>query len=294
MIRVTERSRIASMTLAQNRAASRFDKAARVASSGERVTKPSDDPAAYGTKIRRDYALAMLEERHTIATRSLGELDVVQNSLAACVDIMSRASESAVAGANSTVDTKSRIHLAEDVKTMREELIALANTKYGNRYVFAGTKTDTIPFDQATGSFLGNDQQVRVPVMEGVTPVANVSGAKAFTSVGGRDIFDDLSELEAALRADDEDRIRATLGHLTTGHDQLVKSQVEAGFASERFSNAIDILTSTKSAVAEQLTIEIVGDPSSQLTELSLARTAYERSVAVTKQILSIGTTTSL
>jgi flagellar hook-associated protein 3 FlgL len=290
-MRVTERSRIDAMNLAQGRASARLDKAARVASNGQRVTKPSDDPAAYGAMVRRDYALATLEEHAKIASRAQGELDVVQNVLSTAVDIMARAQETAVNGLNDTTGESGRKLLAEDVRTMRDELLSIANTRYGDKYLFGGSKTDTMPFDQVNGAFYGNDQIVRVPVLAGVTPPSNVSGAKAFTSVGGRDIFADLAALAQALDANDEDAIRTASKPLTDGHAQLVRSQVDAGFSSERFRDAADVLTSTKAAITEQLSKEIEGDPATQLTELTLARTAYERSIAVTKELLAITTT---
>ena len=290
-MRVTERSRLGALTLAQNRASERLDRASRVASSGQRVVKPSDDPAAYGALVRRNHALAMLDEHSKIATRARGELVVVESSLSAGVDIISRAMEAAIAGANSTSDSRSRQFLAEDVRTMREELLALANTRYADKYVFGGTKTDAAPFDTTTGAFLGNDQVVRVPVMEGVTPPSNISGATAFTVAGGRDIFADLEALATALATNDEAGISGALAPLTLNHAQLVRSQVEASFGAERFAQGLDVLMSTKAAITEQLSKEIEGDPSTQITELSLARTAYERSIAVTKQILSISST---
>lgn len=292
-MRVTERSRIGAMLLSQNRASARLDKAARVASANQRVTKPSDDPAAYGAMVRRDHTLAMLEEHSKNATRAQNELDVVQNALSTGVDLITSVQESAVTGSNATSDANSRKLLAEDVRTMREELLSIANTRYGNKYLFGGTRTDAIPFDPATGAFNGNDQIVRVPVLDGVTPASNVSGARAFTTAGGRDIFADLDALAKALENNDVDGIRASLDPLKDAHAQLVRSQVEAGFGAERFRNALDVLTSTKAAVAERLSTEIDGDPAVQLTELTLARSDYERSIAVTKQLLSISVTTT-
>ncbi len=287
-IRVTERSRIDAIMTAQNRAATRLDRAARVASSGMRVQKPSDDPAAYASKIRRDHTLAMLEEHSKNATRAANELQVVQSSLDAAIDIMSRAQAAAVNGANATTDGNARKLLAEDVRTMRSELMSIANTRYGDRYLFGGTRTDTMPFDPATGAFAGNDQVIRVPVLDGVAPPANVSGAKTFTTAGGRDLFADLDALAKALDANDETAIRAALGALPDGHAQLVKAQVEAGFGAERFQSALDVLMTTKTAVVEGLASDIEGDPAAHLTELTLARTAYEQTIGVTKELLSI------
>lgn len=290
-MRVTERTRVGMMTLAQTRASERLDKAARIASNGQRVSKPSDDPAAYGSMIRKNYAIALLDQHSQIATRAEGELDVAEHALSQGIDILSRAREAAIAGANTTADAHARRLLGDEVRMLREQLIGIANTRYENKYVFGGTKTDTPPFDPVTAAFTGNDQIVRIPVLEGVAPPGNVSGARAFTAAGGRDILAELDGLAQALYANDAAGVTARIDALKEGHEQIVRSQVEAGFAAERFRTAGDIIASTRTAIAEQLNHEIEGDPVAQLTELTLARTAYERSVAVTKQLLQIGST---
>lgn len=288
-MRVTERSRLDSLSLANSRNAERLDKATRIATSNQRVSKPSDDPAAYGAMIRRNYDMAMLDTHSDQASRTQGELEVANNALSAGVDIMERAQEAAVEGANATSDPNARKLLAADVRAMRTELMSIGNTKYGNRYIFAGTKSDTIPFDDK-GAFQGNDQSIDVPVMDGVQLKGNVSGAKAFTTAGGRDVFGDLQELADALDANDQDRIQKTLGNLTAGHDQIVRTQVDAGYSAKRFSDAVDVLGNTKAVVATRESNDINGDIASQITDLQMAKTAYERSMAVTKQILSLQT----
>lgn len=288
-MRVTERSRIETLSLANSQNAARLDKAARIAASNQRVSKPSDDPASYGAMVRRDYDLAMLQTRSETASRTQGELEIANNALSAGVDLMERAQEAAIEGANATSDANARKLLAADVRAMRTELMSIGNTKYGNRYIFGGTKSDTIPFD-ANGAFKGNDQQINVPVMDGVQLPGNVSGAKAFTAAGGRDIFADLQELADALEANDQERISNTLKSLTEGHDQLVRTQVEAGYGARRFADAVDVLANTKAVVAERESQDINGDIASQITDLQMAQSAYERSLAVTKQLLSIQT----
>jgi flagellar hook-associated protein 3 FlgL len=288
-MRVTERSRIESLGLANSRNAERLDKAAKIAASNQRVSKPSDDPAAYGAMVRRNYDVAMLDTHAQTAQRTQGELEIANNALSAGVDVMERAQEAAVQGANATSDANSRKILAQDVRAMRSELMSIGNTKYGNRYIFAGTKADTIPFDEK-GDFKGNDQQINVPVMDGVHLQGNVSGAKAFTAAGGRDVFGDLQELADALDSNDQDRISKSIDLLTKGHDQIVRTQVEAGYGARRFADAIDVLGNTKAVVAERESNDINGDMAAQITDMQMAKNAYERSMAVTKQILSIQT----
>jgi len=291
-MRVTERSKLTMLVQGQARAAARLQLASRVAAEGVRVTKPSDDPTAFASKIRRDQTLVLLERRSQLAGNAVGELEVAQNSLSAAVDILAQAREAAMNGANDTADPKSRALLGESVGALRGALLNIANTRYGSKYIFGGTKTDVAPFDSTTGVFNGNDDVNRIPVMDGVAPPGNVSGARAFTAVGGRDIFQDLTDLQTALTNNDPTGIIASLSRIDDSSSQIVRSQVEAGFAGERFKSAVDVMSSTKLLIVEGLTKEITGDPVEQLTELSAARQAYERSVGVTRELLSIAAST--
>jgi flagellar hook-associated protein 3 FlgL len=286
-MRVTERSQMQMMLNAQSRAETRLDSASRVAGLAARVTKPSDDPTAYGTLIRKNFAIELLEQHTDIATQAQGELDIAQNALSKGVDLLTRAREIAVTGANNTADAPARKLMGDEILMIRGQLLAAANTRHANKFLFGGTKTDVAPFG-TDGVFVGNDQIVTVPIMEGVSAPITISGAKAFTAVGGRDIFTDLTNLATALQNNDVTNISGALKPLEDGTHQIVRAQVDAGFGTERFKTAVDILAATKEAIAGQMEREITGDSAAQLTELTLARTAYERSLAVTKELLSV------
>lgn len=287
MIRLTERTKIGMIVDAQNTASRRLEKASRVAASGSNVTKPSDDPTAYSKLVRRQDTLGLMERRQQIADRASGELDVAENALSSAVDLMQSAREVAVAGSSDTADAKSRKVLAQEVEAIRKGMLNLANTRYATRFVFGGTRTDTAPFNDA-GAFAGNDEVSRIPVGEGITLKSNISGAQAFTSAGGRDIFADLSALQTALENNDSNAIASSLDILDQGNNQILKIQVDAGFASQRFKASSELLTESKTSVVTEISREIQGDQIQQLTELSLARTAYEKSIEITRQILSM------
>jgi flagellar hook-associated protein 3 FlgL len=286
-MRVTEKMRLAGTSTAQGRIGARLDKASRIASRGARVESPSDDPVAFAARVRADHQLALIETRSALATKVSGELDVAEGALSTGVDLLSQARAAAVQGANDTLDPSARKLLGQQVNALRDEMIGLANTRYGTKYLFAGTKTDTAPFD-TTGAFVGNDVVTRVALMDGVSPPANVSGARTFTAVGGRDVLADLKTLADALNTNDVVGIRASLDLIDASHTQLVRGETEAGLASERFRSAIDVMASTKIVVATARASEVEGNPMDQLTELSQAKAAYERGVEVTRQLLSL------
>ncbi|CAN5925182.1 flagellar hook-associated protein FlgL [soil metagenome] len=290
-MRVSENMRLANTSSAQSRLAERLDKASRVASRGSRVAAPSDDPVAYGTKVRGDNTLALIERRSQLATKVSGELDVAEGALSTATDLLSQARATAVEGANDTLDANARKLLGTQVKALREEMLGLGNTRYGTKYIFGGTQTDTAPFD-ASGNFVGNDITTRVPLMDGVEPPANVSGARAFTAAGGQDVLAALQTLSDALDANDPTTVRAAIGLIDSSHTQLVQGQTEAGLSNERFKSAVDVMANTKVVVSGVIASQVEGDPMQHLTELTLAKSAYEQGVAVTRQLLSLSSLT--
>ena len=286
-MRVSEKMRLAGTQGAQSRLATRLEKASRVAARGERVAMPSDDPVAFAAKVRIDHTLSLIDKRSELALRVSGELSVAEGALSTGVDLLAVARECAVAGSNDTLDAGARKLLAQQVNAVRDEMLGIANTRYGTKYLFAGTKTGTPPFDPS-GAFVANDVIMHVPLLDGVAPPTNVSGARAFTSAGGRDILADLKALADALDTNDVASVHASIDIVDATHTQLVRSQTEAGLAAERFRSAIDVMTATKTVVTQARASEVEGDPMVHLTELSLARSAYERGVEVTRQLLTL------
>lgn len=286
-MRVSEKMRIAGAASATTKLATRLENASRVAARGERVTVPSDDPVAYAFRVRSDHALALNERCSELATKVSGELEVADGALSVGVELLTRARETAVGAATDTLDARARSLMGQEVNALRAQMLDVANTRYGTKYLFAGTRTDAPPFDPAA-AFVGNDVVTRIALMDGVTPPANVSGARAFTAAGGRDVFADLETLANALAADDIPTIRASIDAIDLCHNQLVRAQTEAGLAAERFRSAVDVMATTKIVVAKARSEEVEGDAMVHLTELSVAKTAYERGVGVTRELLSI------
>ncbi|HSO36563.1 MAG TPA: flagellin, partial [Labilithrix sp.] len=113
-----------------------------------------------------------------------------------------------------------------------------------------------------------------------------------FTAAGGQDVLAALQSLADALDANDPTTVRAAIGLIDSSHTQLVQGQTEAGLANERFKSAVDVMSNTKIVVSGVIASQVEGDPMQHLTELTLAKSAYEQGVAVTRQLLSLSSLT--
>lgn len=284
-MRITENMTLAAARRGQAQATRRMADASRVAASGQRVSAPSEDAVAWSTAVGHEARIQRMEARLRTSDRVTSDLDLAESTLASAGDLMARARELAVQGANGSLDARARADLGREVTDLRSAMISLADTRGASGYIFGGTRTDAAPFD-ALGAFSGNDVETRAEVADGVTARSNASGARAFTAAGGRDILADLQTLANALTTDDVLTVRTSITAMDAGHAQLLSARVETGLGAERFRSAADVtnnaLTNARSAKAS----EVEADLPSALTDLTATHAAYERGVAVTRDIL--------
>lgn len=287
-MRVTDNARLLAALRSNALTTGRLTTASRRASAGARVTNPSDDPVAYTTSVRRGSTIANIASRSRTARAAADELAVAEGALDSATELLAQATSFAVQGANGTLSPSDRNALALQVAGVREQLLDLANTRGASGFVFAGSRTDTAPFD-AAGTFTGNDTVMRVPVSDGVAPRMNVSGAKAFTTAGGSDVFADLAALTTALSTNDLVGIRAAIGTVQKGYDQVVSVQVDAGLSIERLHSVADVIDTASLAIGQARARDVGADDLAGLaTELSAAGTSYSQSLTVTRMLLSL------
>lgn len=284
-MRITENMTLSAARRGQAQATKRMNDATRVAASGQRVNAPSEDAVAWSSAVGHDARIQRMEGRLRTSDRVTADLDLAESSLASAGDLMEQARALAVQGANGSLDARARADLGRQVTDIRSAMIALADTHGAGGYIFGGTRTDAAPFD-AFGTFSGNDVETRVEVADGVTARSNASGARAFTAAGGRDVFADLQTLANALTTDDVLTVRSSITSIDAGHTQLVAARVETGLGSERFRSAAEVTNNALINARSARASEVEADLPSALTDLTTTRAAYERGVAVTREIL--------
>lgn len=271
----------------QSRSSQKLNDATQVASTGERVNAPSDDPVAWSAAISHDARIKRMERRTQTGERAAGDFDLAENALASAGDVMSQVQSIAVQAANGPLTAAQRAALGLQVSGLRNQILGLANTRGASGFLFGGTRTDIEPFDP-TGAFLGNDVATNIEISDGVSARSNASGARAFTAAGGRDIFTDLQTLATALAADDLPTIRASIGNIAAGHLQLVNGRVETGLRGEQIRSAAEVTSNALLATRIARGNETGVDLPTALSTLENARSSYERSVAVTREILQV------
>lgn len=189
-------------------------------STGKRVNRASDDPVAASQAVVLSQAQAQNAQFATARTFATQRVSTEESTLKQVTTAIQSAQEKIVYAANGTLSDDDRASLATDLQGIRDQLLNLANSTDGNgRYIFAGYKTDTPPFDD-TGKYVGGDINVEQQVDSSRSMVIGHTGDLIFDSVtsnakpdADKNIFTALDTAIAALNtpvADADDTVKDT------------------------------------------------------------------------------------
>jgi len=150
-------------------------------SSGKRVNRPSDDPAAMTRIVGYKATLMTLSEYTRSIDTAKSYLNSIDSSFVNLGDMLTRAHELAINGASGTVDSASKKMIAKEVAGLVESVRGIANTKVGDRYLFSGYTSNQIPIDQNTGEFVGDSNVFELDISHHVKVAVNIPGGSIFS-----------------------------------------------------------------------------------------------------------------
>lgn len=143
-----------------NNTQSKFNKLSQQISSGKRVTSVTDDAVAAKGIIKANSQLADIETYLANLKQADNELTQTDKTLGAINDKLQEAYDLAMTVANGTTGEDQMNAYRQQLDSIIDSVTRLANTQYGDKYLFAGTNTTTEPYqlDNTNGLvYAGND-----------------------------------------------------------------------------------------------------------------------------------------
>jgi flagellar hook-associated protein 3 len=145
--------------------------------SGKKVNRPSDDPAAMTRILSNNKNISVIDQFKT----SINTANVYTNSLGSALsdlnDVLNQVTQLAVQGGDASLNSGDRVYIAQQVAAMLQQTIGIGNTKVGNSYIFAGNNSSTAPINPSTGEFTGNSSSVSIDINMGVSVKINMPAA---------------------------------------------------------------------------------------------------------------------
>jgi len=166
------------------------------------ITKPSDDPigSAKILQTRTDIAGLDQYERNVLEVKSFVEFS--EQSLSEASELVIRAKELAIQQANdASAGPETRKMVATEIAHIRDQMVNIANRRFGDRYLFGGYKTLKAPFD-LRGNYYGDDAEIEVPIDKNSKMIMNIPGSAVFLGKRINDPIESTREVSESLKED--------------------------------------------------------------------------------------------
>ncbi|AEI10968.1 MULTISPECIES: flagellar hook-associated protein FlgL [Cellulomonas] len=168
-------------------------------SSGKKVNVPSDDPSATSDVLRLRGEQRADTQYQRNAADAGSWLQTVDTAISSSLAALRQARDLTVRGGNGALGQTSLDALADEVDTLRTQLLSQANTTYVGRSVFAGTSDAPAAFDSAY-AWSGTGSSVERRVSSTTTVRVDGDGAAVY-GTGAGSVFALLDTISASLRA---------------------------------------------------------------------------------------------
>lgn len=255
----------------------------RLASQKE-VRRPSDDPVRVVTSLALRNNLGKVGQYQKNISDAQSWLEITEGALGNAIDVLQRARELAVNGSTDTVPQESRLALAQEVRQLKEQLIQIANTTHGSRYIFGGTRTSEPPYD---GGWKGNDGKIEFLISPEVTIQINLPGGDLFgdENSGAIGVLEKMADfLEDDTKSGTD--ISSVIGELDEIIDNFIAKRGEIGAKTNRMETSLDRLGETEISVIELLSKAEDADIARAIIDLKAQENAYRVTLAAGARIV--------
>lgn len=262
-------------------------------STGKKILKPSDDPAAaqqLAELDQKDADAAVYGSNMTLASSLLDQADGVLTQINTQ---LTRATELATQAANGTQTDASRKTIATELNSIVDSLVSLANTRnVRGQPLFGSASGGKAVTDNGDGTFTfpPEVQVSEVPIADGQSVQATESAKRIFDIGGGDNTLSMLRTLAAALNAggDVSSTVSGSLDKLSDAVDQVANVQASVGARGARVDLQQQLLTTAntdRSELRGKLEQVDITDAVVQLQQMMTALSASQASFTKLSQL---------
>jgi flagellar hook-associated protein 3 FlgL len=230
-------------------------------STGKKLNRPSDDPAAVSSITYEKAQLSTfagyqeaISSAKLLLNASNSALDNLHSLIASAKQIGTNATSS------SPLDIATFVSMIDNVIN---STIGVANTKVGDKYIFSGYGTNQPAVNTTTGilTATATNNLISTQINTGVSVNVNVTAAGLISSATPLDnttILGAMNSLKTAIQANDQTGIQTSLAALETLSASVVSSQSDIGVRMNRINLEKQYLTSRDADVTNSVSDKLM------------------------------------
>jgi len=256
-------------------------------SSGLRVSSLSDDPVAAGQSSLLNSSISQDDTFVQTASTTQSLMQVADSTLSSVVTQLTSALSLAVSGNSGTASASDLTSLSQQLSSVRDQVVSLANTSYQGVYIFAGSKGSVRPFtvdtstSPTTTTYSGDSQASNVTTENGQLLQTTLAGSAVFMAPGA-DVMTALNNLVADFASGTVSSTASTdIGVLQTALGNVSQQQTVLGSSLDRLESASTYAQIDATNRTAEVSSLVSANPATVATQLSSAETQNQALMSV-------------
>lgn len=259
-----------------------LSKVNEIATTGKKINNLSDDPVGLTQSLTIQSDLAGIEQMGRNIDFGNSWLNASESALTSVENILSDTKALCVQMANGTIGADQRSAAAETVQNNLEEIVSLANANVAGNYIFSGTKTDTIPFDQ-DGNYYGDNNGFAIKISKNSTIEIGSDGDAVFGT-----LFNTLIDLKDALQTNDVGGIQDAMENIDGHFDDIRTKISDVGSKMNRMEIKNKIYQDLNFTNTERLSNLEDADIAEAVMNVKAAELTYQAALASSSKVMTL------
>lgn len=260
---------------------------------GLRVNAPSDDPIDARRGVNTRTSIGTNEQFLDNISSATMYLSESSTTLQTVHEILQRTRELTLQGANGTYSQEQLDNIAQEIDQLLEGLLDTANHQTANRYVFAGTRTRTRPFQETRNvdgtitavTYEGNTEYINSAFTNNATVRVSEPGDRIFLS--SADMFQTLIDIRDNLLSGNQDDLRgARLAELDLARQQLGTALARVGSVENRADRTSADVDDFVLAQRELLSDTLDADFADTIVQLNAQSNAFQAALSAAARVI--------
>jgi flagellar hook-associated protein 3 FlgL len=258
-------------------------------SSGLKMAQVSDDPDQVSTLLQARASLATSQQVSTNLGLVTTEVNGGEQALETAVTQFDQVQTLSAEANTSTQTAATRATIAQQLQSIEQQMVGLANTNIGGRYIFAGDSDQTQPYTydatnaDPVSAYQGSASTRVIAGPDGQTfPVALTAQQIFDSTTPANNVFTSINSMITALQNNDSTAIQTANAGLSQVGDYLNQQLSFYGTTQDTLSSATNDALNQQTQIQTQISGLQDADSASVILDMTSAQT--QETAALTAQ----------
>jgi len=250
-------------------------------STGLRVNQVSDAPDEVSAILEARAGLSAAQQINTDLGQTTTEVNTGEQSLESAVTLFDQVQTLGAEGDTATATAASQADMGQQVNSILQQMVGLADTQVGGRYIFSGDSDQQQPYTidmtqtpPVVSSYLGSATTRMAQHPDGSTfPVALTAQTVFDSSDPTTNVFSSIENLANALNSGDSSAIQTAVSGLSTVGDYLNRQLSFYGTTQDTVQEATSYGQTLQTQLQTQLSNLEDADSAAAIEQLTQAQT---------------------